>query len=261
MLHYVHMNTSYPHPKSHRELQALLRVIDRAYEQKELPGLEDAYDLAELLTEYKEALTEYIGGLANRVREGEDDSYFLYSEHDISAMRAELERQAYGDFDEAVEALAYDLNSLDRYQSVDDMEARVYRPEFFAANDRQKWDEWWQLAVDCLDHSYDSEADSRVGRALLAIRHYQQKSYGPLVPTLVATYRAGSEGLSVSLAWFDDALHIASNAPLHAELRAYLTNVSPVTNVSEFTPECLPKYISGYELRTVSEAKLFRYEL
>lgn len=256
-----YMNLLYPHPSSHRELRALLRTIERAYEQKDNDALQDAYDLAVALVKNEnDEVVEYISGLSERLRNDYTGHYCMYTDEDIAAMKEPLDRQAYGDFNEAMLALQYDLQSIDRYASESDIEARIFKPEYFNNEDRAKWTELYGVANTLLHETKVTIGDNSVARAVSKLRDYQQRSYGPLVPTITASYRRDDEGFSISVTWLDNEIVIAPYSPFHDELNKYFDE-HPVTAPDNFTPKCLPKSINGYELRTTSCAKVFRYEL
>jgi hypothetical protein len=256
------MNKSdYPGPTSHRTLRALLRTIERAYKQKDIEALHDAYDLTDSSTQDYDEIVEYINGLSERLRNGEYKSYFMYTDDDVAAMKTDLEMLAYGDFDEAMLQLEYDLRSIDRYRGDDELESQVFRPELFADEDRTKWNELWAITMACLDAPGDSEENGLVSGAIAKLRSYQQKSHGPLVPTLTATYRRENEGVSVRLAWDDQCLYVETHAPFIVELDEYFINTAPINGIADFTPKCFPERFGEYKLGCVDSANLFKYEL
>jgi hypothetical protein len=254
-------NSEYLRPSTHRTLRALLRTIERANAQGDIDALKDAYDLAEELTENGGLVMEYINGLSERLRDGEYRAYFMYTDQDLDNIKNDLEKEGFGDFDEAMEILEYDLNSIDRYRSIDDMESRVFRPELFEDDDRAIWNTLWANAKSYFDDNKSDTADNCLGESIMKIRSYQQKSHGPLILTLTASYRTKEAGVSVCLAWYDDRAHVITHAPFAAELEEYFTSISPVNVVSDFKPECFPANVGEYKLGSISRNSLFRYEL
>lgn len=252
----------YPRPISHTELRALLRVVERAYARKDIDALNDAFNLANLLpSEYYEDLQTYILGTREWIRYGDEDDYPMYDNADIHEAKETLEMSAYGDFDEAMDALTYDLRGIDRCRSKDSMQSLVFRPELFTDEDRQKWKELLDVALDCLHKPHDSKLERKVEDAVMAIRSYQQRSFGPLVPTLTATYRRDDEGVSVRLTWFDECLYVTTHATFYEALDEYFITTAPIDGLADFTPDCFPKLIGGHTLGGITSINLFRYEL
>lgn len=252
---------SHPRPTSHYDIRALLRVIERGYSQNDIEALYDACDLADALSpEYYEDLQTYINGLIENINHNER-SYRMYSDDDINHAKEALYKLAYGDFDEAMMTLEYDLRGIDIHRDEAEMESLVFRPELFNDADRKKWNELWAIAQLCLDAPGDSEENGVLAGAIASLRSYQQKSHGALVPTMTATYRKGNEGVGVRIAWFDECLHVLTHAPFYKELDEFFINTAPVDGIVDFTPGCFPKHIDGYELGGVSSENLFQYEL
>jgi hypothetical protein len=256
------MNGShYPWPTLHYDLRALLRVIERAYDQNSVEALDDARDLAGALPpECHENLRTYIGGLLERIRNEERD-YRLHTDIDIDEAKEALEKIAYGDFDEAMMKLEYDLRSLDRYRNENEMESRVFRPELFSNEDREKWNELQAVVAEYLPEPFSEENDKALEDAVASLRSYQQRSHGALVPTMTATYRNGNEGTTVRLAWVDEGLQVATHAPFYEELDDFFINTSPIESRADFLPSRFPKSVGEYKLGGIMSANLFQYEL
>jgi hypothetical protein len=255
------MNQSnYSGPISHRELRALLRVIERASEQKDREALEDAHVLASVMPdEYKTDVREYVNGLSERARDGNYKAYYMYTDGDVEAMRDSLELIAYGNFDEAMQELEYDLRSLDRYSSDQHMSSRVFKPELFTSEDRIIWKELQDIA-DIYLHERGEDDETAIENAVKKLRLYQQKSYGPLIPTMTATYRNKNEGVSVRLAWYDNCLHVQTHAPFIEEIDEYFITTAPIKDEADFTPACFPDRFDEYALGDTEVTRLFKHE-
>lgn len=212
-------------------------------------------------------LQVYVIGLRQLAAEEKPIYYRTYDDENISVAKTNIERCAYGDFDEAMADLEKDLMYYDRSRGEDPFLTDIYRSEYFGSDeDRAIWNElrevlnkWGRVGT------YDSAADNAVHDAVERLRDYQQKSYGALVPTMTGTYikksSEGSHGVGVRLAWVDECLRVTTRAPFYEELDDFFIYQSPVESRKMFTPECFPKNIGGYVLMGVSSNNLFEYEL
>jgi hypothetical protein len=256
------MNQSnYSGPISHRELRALLRIIERAYKEEDSEALDDTYDLVNLLSdEYKTDVQEYISGLIQQTRDGEYKAYHMYTNDSLEAMKDNLEERAFGSFKEAMQEHDYDLRSLDRYSSDQNMSSRVFKPELFTSEDRIIWKELQDIA-DIYLHERGEDDETAIENAVKKLRLYQQKSYGPLIPTMTATYRNKNEGVSVRLAWYDNCLHVQTHAPFIEEIDEYFITTAPIKDEADFTPACFPDRFDEYALGDTEVTRLFKHEL
>lgn len=253
-------------PPSHEALRALLRIIDRAVERKDKDLLRDIFDLCDRVSPDHAADAEiYVYGLYERSES--DIGYYVHDEKDIAEAQERLEKVAFGDFDEAMSELMYDLGSAIRYRSMDEAGSNIFRSDFFDDGDKVIWNELREvLRRTLVTNGYDEAMEAEADDAIDTLRTYQQKSYGPLIPTMTATYMkrttegAPREGVSVRLAWQDDHLEMETYAPFHKELEEYFAN-NPITHIDQFTHACFPEEMMDYELGDVADARLFAYEL
>lgn len=255
--------TSYAHPVSHASLRALLAIIDSAVARADTATLAYAYDLIPPLDgDVRTNCSVYINGLIG-VLEQDDAGYAQCSEEEITAARLSLDHTAYGNFDEAMHALDHDLLALDPHVAIDPA-SDAFRPEFFDADDRAIWDEL-RLVITNYQANPSGDYTLEAYMAHQRLREYQQKSYGPLLPTMVATYlrRTGkdTEGVSARLAWVDETLNVASAEPLAVLLKDHFARKHPITTHDEFVETCFPKMIGDYTLMDVSRSDMYRYEL
>ena len=173
---------------------------------------------------------------------------------------------AYGDFDEAMQDLEYDLRALDTLPEGKSLASDVYDSELFDdEGDNKIWGELRAVALKWAGKRYSEASEREALAAVKKLRGYQQKSYGALVPVITVTYlrKVGDDtvGVGVQAAWIDEGLHITTHAPFYEELDDFFINQSPVESRKMFTPDCFPKSIGGYELSGTTIANLFRHEL
>lgn len=259
------MDTQNTPPTSHAALRALLRIIERANEQKSIDMLDDARTLiggAAPGLAYE--LKEYVIGLRERIQ-GEDEYYQLQSDDTMSWFKTRLEKTAYGDFDEAMLCLEDDLKGADSCRSESNLQSNEFRPELFDADDRKVWEELRAVVTNAVGCSDSKKQDDELQQAINKLRAYQQKSYGPLIPTMIASYvkkvKNDTSGYSVRLAWVDEGLRVETNAPFYEQLDEFFINQSPVESRRMFTRSCFPRRLDGYDVAGVAEDNLFKHEL
>lgn len=225
--------------------------------------LEHAYDLIPPFDgDVRTNCSVYIRGLIESIEHADQD-FAIYNEEDITAARFSLDQVAFGNFDEAMHALDRDLIALDPHVAVD-AASDVFRSEFFETEDQAIWRELRQVINDYkADPERDFTRDAFVAHQRL--REYQQKSYGPLLPTMVATYlrynHGTAEGMSARFAWVDETLNVEAAEPLAELLNEYFSGDNQISAVNEFNEEILPKTVGDYRLMDVGSSSMYRYEL
>lgn len=255
--------TRYAHPVSHSSLRALLAIIDSAVARGDSITLEYAYDLIPPFDgDVRTSCAIYIRGLIESI-EHSDREYAIYSEEDITAARLSLDQVAFGDFDEAMYALDRDLMALDPHVAVD-ASSDAFRPEFFDSDNQTIWHELRQVIINYkADPARDFTLEAFVAHQRL--REYQQKSYGPLLPTMVATYLCHihgiAEGMSARFAWVDDTLNIEAAEPLAGLLNEYFAGDDQVVAAEQFNEEMLPRIVGEFHLMNAASSTMYRYEL
>lgn len=264
--YYAYMN-DLQHLTSHAPLRALLHIAETAAKHRDpalIHSLRDLVDVAvpDLATDVRIHLSNIEDHLRNEYAE-----YHIYDDAIVAEAIGRLEKAAYGDFDEAMRDLEYDLHNYDVPASKDGCASDAYRAELFEDDDDRTI---WRELRDVLQRwnntkMYSPDAEKEISTTIKKLRRYQQKSYGALIPTMTATYikrsDQGSHGVGVRLAWIDEGLSVTTHAPFYEELDDYFINQAPIESRGMFTPGCFPDKIGGYELGSISEANLFRHEL
>lgn len=247
--------TAHP-PMSHESLRSLLEIVEKALEL----GDENLLHNISILSDYIELdssdIHTYIRGKYERLPY-ENDEYPLYSDKEIESAKERLEKKAYGNFDEGMWILERDLLQIPFHKEI---ESNVFRPEFFNEEDRRIWESLRQVLI-AQPYANQETWEKEAKAAYDSLRLYQQKSYGALIPIMIATYKKEAEGVSVRLAWIDKALVVTTKALFYKELDEYLTHTNPIKSAADFTQDHLPQYIGQYTRESVEYDSLFRYEL
>lgn len=236
----------------------MLRLVKSAVDRSDASSLDDLRTIAE----NDDTLYDYISAQHERLIK-EERSYYIYDDETFASLTSELEKIGFGDFDEAMMALEYDLNSLERYRDASEVRSNIFRPELFNQDDRVIWTELRKIVT---EHDYKKRpADDDNCAAVEQLRTYQQKSFGPLVPVMIATYiddaSGKKHGVSVQLSWTNNHLYVQTAAPFAKELDDYFANKASIKTVQDFTEKSLPATIGDYVLSYVSSMDLFEYEL
>lgn len=252
-------------PIYHDGLRALLRIVERAIEQDDSDALEDALVLGRKLDFEQHAnINTYINGSMERLASDYDD-WFMYNKDQVIEAKRQLEKVAYGDFDEAMRMLENDLYCIDRYRNESDIESNVFRSDFFDNDDRKKWHELRSVMLKYFKVPYSENQNDEIENAMKELREYQQKSYGPLIPTMTATYikryANGADGATLKLIWIDGGVRVDTAAPFYEEIDDYFINQSPIKNRQMFIPSCFPESFGEYKLGDTDSVDLFRWEL
>lgn len=251
---------NYARPVCYTALRSLLAIVDDAGVRGDVATLENARNLIPPFDgDVRMNCTTYINGLIEVITQDNP----VYNEADITAARLSLERVAYGNFDEAMHALGQDLMAIDP-DAPREMASDIFRPEFFNPEDREIWQDLRHV-IEKFKERPSGEYCIEAYQAYRALREYQQRSYGSLLPAMVATYmrRDGkdAEGVSVRLALVDGTLNIVAAEPLTSALRAHFADDTLIEATEDFTEDRLPHDIGEYELMDVVCADMYRYEL
>lgn len=244
-------------PVSHEPLRALLEIVEKALDLRDDRLLNNISVLGDYVEPDNPDVHAYLWGEYERLAYDRDEYATMYSDKDIKEVKKYLEKEAYGNFDEAMWALERDLLHVP-FQK--ELESNVFRPEFFNKEDRRMWESLRQVLISQPHTNHDAWA-KEAEDAYKSLRVYQQKSYGALLPIMMATYRREAVGFSVRLAWIDNALDVALQTPFYKELSEYLVHTNPIKSVTDFTQDCLPQHIGRYTREAVEYDSLFRYEL
>ncbi|MBL8160261.1 hypothetical protein JNJ66_07455 [Candidatus Saccharibacteria bacterium] len=250
------------HPIYRHSLRALLRLIEKGQELQDSQFLRDTSDILDnLVYENYDNWTTYMSAIQDRVGNDEEDEMYV-SDEEMSTARQSIDEQIFGDFDEAMITLEQDLRGLPWRDSLD---SDAFKPDYFAADDRKIWDELREVAKRYIGVRDTDAAEAATEDAIVRLRRYLQKLYGPLIPVMIATYSKAENvrtvGYSVRLAWLDGKLDITTSAPFCAKFTNYVMKIKPITRPESFTAEHVPQKIDGFELGSVDCYQLFRYEL
>lgn len=259
---------TYPQPPNHKTLRAILALINSATERGDIESLrhvsEILYDnLPALSVEDNKNLTVLIHGNIDKIN---NSTYKMFTDKDIEEVSATLQKHAYGDFSEALHLLAQDLRSLDltiKRESNSD----IFKPDFFTPEEQEVWSLLRKPLSD-FNANPNVEAINSAKIALDKLRLHQQSFYGPLIPTISASYLKKPEhpednttGVTVVLAYDDPAIIVNTFAPFATELDEYIINKLPLDSDQDFNANMLPKSIGGYNLVDHHSENLFMYEI
>lgn len=251
--------SKYTSPPDNCKLRAFLVLVDDFLQKQDKDRFEAVSDLSKELIHEDDCLKTFVTAVRERIYYP-DEQYRICSDEEFGSIRVDLQKRAYGDFDEAMEALESDLRQVDPTIKRDYFATDVFRPELFEnSSDRRKWSELHSVLMKWRSDTskdYTQEAN----RAIRLLRVYQQKTYGPLVPVISATYRKGNEGYSVSMAWIDTRLCVKTYAPFYESMDDYFIHKKPVRSMQEFNVSMLPHNLDGYVLQDTVTRYLFVYE-
>lgn len=243
-------------PVSHSELRAWLEITEKALKLKDIKLLENLSILSSLFDdEYRRDAFVYSRALLERLEKHKKDVYYVYDDETVELSKDALYRKAYGDFNEAMAAIERDLT---RYPADSKCESDAFKPEYFDEEDRKIWDELRKVSIN-LDYDIP---DNRNDKYVKKLRKHQEKSYGPQIPVLYASYisRDNQRGVTLNVAFVNGKLEISAEKKIKKLLEAHFSNL-PITTSKELTKIILPKTLDYYSLVSVNKDYLFEYEL
>lgn len=259
---------TYPQPQNHKTLRAILALINSATGRGDAESLkhvsEILYDNPPALSaEDNKNLAVLICGNVDKIN---NSMYRMFTNKDIEEVSATLQKQAYGDFNEALHLLAQDLRSLDltiKRESNSD----IFKSEFFTPEEQEVWN-LLRKPIGDFEANPTVEAINSAKIALDKLRLHQQSFYGHLIPTISASYlkepenpKDNTTGVTVVVAYDDPTIIVNTFAPFAPELDEYIIDKLPLDSDQDFNVSILPKSIGGYNLVDHYSVNLFMYEI
>lgn len=255
------MNKRYPHPPTYQHLRALLKLTENAIGRKDLDDLAHLYEINYAIdSDWSDNMRIYIVGSIESIQ-GED--YSMYTTEEIGEVKESLTRLAYGNFDEAMATLYNDLSNCGY---TDSKGSDIFQNKYFSKAEGKIWRELRRVLNDCRENTlpHTKKFDNTIDQAIDKLRHYQQKSYGGLIPTIIGTYRSiapNQTGVSFRLLWRNDCLEIDTPTELHKKFQKLVLKQNKITSKDSFKIDNLPKVIEGRELESADTSELFLYEI